>query len=166
MADALVQLNTNWRVADDPPQWALQCRDGNMREKASGWAGRKFVRNRDHLRRLGRGVVYRLAVAALLRSAGPALDLTTLAGELTSRGFDREQEQAADRFGLELIHAEYGHVAAAADFFGRRGRHEGRVDDLAIYLSTHPGSDSRASEILEEARRRGWAVEGTLVVLD
>ncbi len=49
MADALVQLNTNWRVSDDPPQWALQCRDGNMREKASGWAGRKFVRNRDHL---------------------------------------------------------------------------------------------------------------------
>ncbi len=49
MADALVQLNTNWRVADDPPQWALQCRDGNMREKASGWAGRKFIRDRDHL---------------------------------------------------------------------------------------------------------------------
>ena len=49
MAGALVQLNTNWRVADDPPQWALQCRDGNMREKASGWAGRKFVRDRDHL---------------------------------------------------------------------------------------------------------------------
>ena len=49
MADLLVQLNANWRVADDPPQWALQSRDGPKREKASGWAGRKFVRNRDHL---------------------------------------------------------------------------------------------------------------------
>ncbi len=49
MADALVQLNANWRVADDPPQWALQSRDGPQREKASGWAGRKFIRNRDHL---------------------------------------------------------------------------------------------------------------------
>ena len=51
MAEALVQLNANWRVADDPPQWALQCRDGPKREKASGWAGSKFIRNRDHLLR-------------------------------------------------------------------------------------------------------------------
>ncbi len=49
MVDALVQLNDTWRVADDPPQWALQSRDGEQREKASGWAGRKFIRNRDHL---------------------------------------------------------------------------------------------------------------------
>ena len=45
------QVNANWRVADDPPQWALQCPDGSQREKASGWAGRKFIRNRDHLLR-------------------------------------------------------------------------------------------------------------------
>ena len=51
MAEPLVQLNANWRVADDPPQWALQSRDGRQREKASGWAGRKFIRNRDHLLR-------------------------------------------------------------------------------------------------------------------
>ena len=51
MAEPLVQLNANWRVADDPPQWALQCPDGPKREKASGWAGRKFIRNRDHLLR-------------------------------------------------------------------------------------------------------------------
>ena len=42
-------LNDTWRVAEDPPQWALQSRDGKQREKASGWAGRKFIRNRDHL---------------------------------------------------------------------------------------------------------------------
>ena len=54
MTDSLVQLNAIWRVSDDPPQWALQCRDGSPREKASGWAGRKFIRNRDHLlKRIG-----------------------------------------------------------------------------------------------------------------
>ncbi len=51
MAGLLVQLNADWRVSDDPPQWALQCRDGHAREKASGWAGRKFIRDRDHLLR-------------------------------------------------------------------------------------------------------------------
>ena len=45
--------------------------------------------NRDHLRRLGRGVVYGLALATLVRSGGPALDLATLVGELTARGFER-----------------------------------------------------------------------------
>ena len=28
MADALVQLNANWRVADDPPQWTIEQRIG------------------------------------------------------------------------------------------------------------------------------------------
>ena len=49
MADPLVQLNASWRVADDPPQWALQYRKGNPRGRTSGWVGRKFIRNRDYL---------------------------------------------------------------------------------------------------------------------
>jgi len=50
----IILLNRNWRVADNAPQWALQYRDGNAREKASGWVGRKCIRDRDHLlRRIG-----------------------------------------------------------------------------------------------------------------
>ena len=48
MADALVQLNASWRVADDPPQWTIEQRKG------SGWRARKFIRDCDHLlRRIG-----------------------------------------------------------------------------------------------------------------
>ncbi len=55
MADALVQLNDLWRVADDPPQWVLEKR---MREpqpgKTSGWQARKYIRATDHLlKRIG-----------------------------------------------------------------------------------------------------------------
>ncbi len=54
MADPLVQLNANWRVSDDPPQWALEQRIGNPSAKDSGWRGRKFIRNTDHLlKRIG-----------------------------------------------------------------------------------------------------------------
>ena len=54
MADALVQLNDSWRVADDPPQWTLEQRTGNPSAKGSGWRARKFIRNRGHLlRRIG-----------------------------------------------------------------------------------------------------------------
>ena len=54
MADTLVQLNANWRVADDPPQWTLEQRIGNPSAKDSGWRARKFIRNTDHLlKRIG-----------------------------------------------------------------------------------------------------------------
>ncbi len=49
MAEPLVQLNTNWRVADDPPQWTVEQRIGNPSARDSGWRARKFIRNTDHL---------------------------------------------------------------------------------------------------------------------
>ena len=49
MAEPLVQLNASWRVADDPPQWSLQYRKGNPRGRTSGWVGRKYIRDREHL---------------------------------------------------------------------------------------------------------------------
>ncbi len=49
MAEPLVLLNDSWRVADDPPQWSLQYRKGNPRGRTSGWVGRKYIRDREHL---------------------------------------------------------------------------------------------------------------------
>ena len=51
MAELLIQLNANWRVADDPPQWTIEQRIGNPSARDSGWRARKFVRNTDHLLR-------------------------------------------------------------------------------------------------------------------
>ncbi len=54
MADVLMQLNANWRVADDPPQWTIEQRVSKPSGKDSGWRARKFIRGRDHLvRRIG-----------------------------------------------------------------------------------------------------------------
>ena len=54
MADVLIQLNANWRIADDPPQWTIQQRVSKPSGKDSGWRARKFIRGRDHLlRRIG-----------------------------------------------------------------------------------------------------------------
>ena len=47
----IAQLNTNWRVVDDPLQWMLQRRKGNPRKKNSGWQDRCFCRTRDGLLR-------------------------------------------------------------------------------------------------------------------
>jgi len=123
-------------------------------------------RGRDHLRGLGRGVALGLVFAALgVADAGAAGGFATLAGELTSRGFDREQESEADDFGLSLVHAEYGHVAGAGDFFRRLPQQETAVERLAGYLSTHPLSSERIDEMLELASARGWPLTGLLTPL-
>ena len=46
-----VQLNTKWRVTDDPLQWVLQRKRGNPRKKNSGWQDRSFCRTREGLLR-------------------------------------------------------------------------------------------------------------------
>ena len=54
MADVLIQLNSIWRIADDPPQWTIEQRVSKPSGKDSGWRARKFIRGRDHLlRRIG-----------------------------------------------------------------------------------------------------------------
>jgi hypothetical protein len=47
----LAQLNERWRVVDDPLQWRLQKKKGNLRDKNSGWDNRSFCRTKDDLLR-------------------------------------------------------------------------------------------------------------------
>ncbi len=42
----VAQLNGRWRVVDDPLQWVLQRRQGNARQKNTGWRCRSFCRTR------------------------------------------------------------------------------------------------------------------------
>ncbi len=118
-------------------------------------------RGRHHLRRLGRGAAWGLVLAVLGGSGDTVPNLASLIGGLTARGFDRGQERDADHFGLQLVQAEYGHVAAASDFLER-------LDEdsrLIAYLSTHPATGERIEELGDFARERGWALTGRPVPL-
>lgn len=115
--------------------------------------------HRDHLRRLGRGMLYGLALS-VIGIGGSVSDLSTLVGELTGRGFDREQERDADRFGLELMQAEYGHVGSSWHFFERLAGESPELETMVAYLSTHPPSAERVEELKDFARRQGWPLAG------
>jgi Zn-dependent protease with chaperone function len=118
--------------------------------------------NRDHLRGLGRGLAFSLVLAALgFSGSGSATQLAALAGQFTQRGFNREQESEADRFGLALVVAEYGHTAGASDLF----EHLAQPDDalgvvLSSYLSTHPVHADRIDDLDATARAAGWPLRG------
>ena len=117
---------------------------------------------RDHLRRLGRGLMFSWVVANFGGGVAPA----DLVEQLAARGFDRRQEAAADRFGLTLVEMEYGHVGGALDFFQRLpDATVGVAGDAAAYFSTHPVTRARIAELRAFARDRGWSLSGRLRAL-
>jgi Zn-dependent protease with chaperone function len=123
--------------------------------------------NRDHLRGLGRGLAFSLVVAAVGLSGGGGVgQLASMAGQFTQRGFDREQERQADRFGLKLIAAEYGHTAGATDLFEHLPTAESKMPKtLSSYLATHPLHEDRIDALREAARLAGWTSNGTRLEL-
>ena len=121
-------------------------------------------RARDHRRGLGRALAAQLVLGALGSSGELGSGLSTFAGALAQRGFDRRQEGQADAFGLSLVQAEYGHVAGANDFFARLARSQRDAPaarrKIARYLDTHPLSEDRVAALAAEAAAHGWATEG------
>ena len=102
MADALVQLNDSWRVADDPPQWVLEKRVRQPQPgKTSGWQARKYIRTTDHLlKRIGG-----FRVGSL-----PDFAHAAASGDLVQA--------------LRMLAPYAGAVHATVDTFDRKGRHK------------------------------------------
>jgi len=118
--------------------------------------------NRDHLRGLGRGIALSLMLAALgVGGGGSAVQLASFAGRFAQRDFDRDQEIEADRFGLALLAAEYGHVSGAEAFFEHLPE-PGRPLDGAFagYFSTHPVNADRIRALRAAASEMGWEPRG------
>lgn len=120
-------------------------------------------RNRDHLRALGRGIVF-----ALLFAVSTGNDISNVGinvTDLTLRSFNRKQELSADEFGLELVYTQYGHVDQAWRLFERWGDGDDALFDVLGYTSTHPQPDDRVGVLEEYARSRGWPVSGEVTTL-
>lgn len=117
---------------------------------------------RDHLQAIGRSLALWLGVGVLFGSVG-AETVPAIAADLASRGYDRGQERAADRFGLALVAEEYGHVAGAERFFARLPDAKARLGDrAAAWFATHPVSEKRITALHAHARNRGWSEQGSL----
>tara|TARA_Y100001970_G_scaffold262971_1_gene347885 strand:+ start:4774 stop:5637 length:864 start_codon:yes stop_codon:yes gene_type:complete len=119
--------------------------------------------NRDHLKALGRGILFDLALASIGMGPGSISGLFGNAGLLTSRSFNRRQERTADRFGLELMYEQYGTVAGSLDFFRHDLGATGMSETIADFAGTHPGSATRIEELIDFAGEKGWPLDGELL---
>ena len=120
-------------------------------------------RNRDHLRALGRGVVFGLLFA--VTTGGDISSVGINVADLTLRSFNRKQELSADEFGLELVYTQYGHVDQAWKLFERWDDGEDALFDVLGYTSTHPQPEDRIEVLEEYAKSRGWPVSGEVTSL-
>ena len=118
-------------------------------------------RNRDHIRMLGRSVILSFFFAALTANEGGA-SLGVSIADLTLREFSRDQESAADEFGLEVVYAEYGHVNESWRFFDRLIDDDRSISGLATYIATHPSAGDRIEDLKRRAQMRGWPLTGAV----
>lgn len=114
--------------------------------------------HRDHLRGLGRSLVFLIISAVLF---GPDSGVGTMLGSalnVTELSFSRKQETQADEFAVETLNCVYGHVSGATDFFEKipREQDSGR---FGHYFSTHPEKRRRIFHMLEFIRSNEFSLE-------
>jgi len=103
--------------------------------------------HRDHLTRLGRGLGLTFATMLIFGEDSSASRLVTNLFLVTESHYSRQQEAAADSWGLDLLVASYGHAGGATDFFRRVG--EKSDSHIPYLLASHPHPDDRVNELQE-----------------
>ncbi|MGD9018772.1 MAG: M48 family metallopeptidase [Desulfuromonadales bacterium] len=116
--------------------------------------------HRDHLRRLGRGLGLTVAAIVLFGEDSAVSNLASKFFLVGESHYSREQESAADRFGLELLVAGYGHAGGATDFFARVGKDAG--SRIPYLLASHPHPGDRVRELQGLIVAHGYRVDAVI----
>ena len=88
------------------------------------------------------------AIVSILSGGDPSM-LTNILKEIIGNSFDREQEEEADKFALQLLEKAGIHPKSLAVFFERMNKENLDYDKNLEILMTHPHNDKR----IEQARK-------------
>ncbi len=112
-------------------------------------------KHRDHLRGLGRGLVFAVVSTLIGGSDGAISGLVQKSVQVSESSFSRDQESAADSFALDVLNCTYGHVSGATDFF----RHMPKKQDpgaFGHYFSSHPENQRRITALVKLQRQKHY----------
>ncbi|MDY6804279.1 MAG: M48 family metallopeptidase [Cyanobacteriota bacterium] len=87
---------------------------------------------------------------------------------LSAMNYSREQEYAADVYGLSAAIARYGHGGNSLDFFERIAEIEDQMrlgNNVSEYFLTHPLTQKRIDILKQLAAENGWSMEGEITPL-
>ena len=115
--------------------------------------------HRDHLRSLGRGLGLTLLTTMIFGQDSAASNLVAKALLTFQTKYSREQETAADQFGVDLLARRYGHAGGATDFFIRINKDAG--EKLPYLLASHPHPQDRIDALDERIRKQHYPIANT-----
>lgn len=114
-------------------------------------------KHRDHLRRLGRGLVIWVVSLFLLGPDNDVGEFLFSALGVANRTHSREQESAADEYALEVMNCHYGHVGGSTKFFEHL-RDNNQMPEILKYYSTHPSDQKRIDDLNTLAIKKNFKV--------
>jgi len=114
--------------------------------------------HRDHLKRLGKGIVLGALSWVLFRNSSQPLLFSFISG-LDAR-YSQSQEEKADLWGLDLLYKRYGHVGGATDFFERL-LIKAKAKKFEYLLASHPYPGKRIKKIIQRAKEKGYPIYPT-----
>lgn len=100
-------------------------------------------KHRDHLRSFIRDGG---RVVALTLLFGQGVGIASEANRWMALDYSRDQERAADRYGLELVHRAFGHVRGAEKLFQKLQASES-LPAWAYMFATHPDTQERLQNL-------------------
>lgn len=120
------------------------------------------VKLRHPVKALGKGVVISLVLSTIMgQSSDSVASVITDTSMLTMLSFNRDQEQASDEEGINVLNAYYGHVQGASELFEiLEKEHDGKGIDVPQFLSSHPDTENRISYLNVLAQIQGWIKQG------
>lgn len=113
--------------------------------------------HRDHLRKLGRGLGLTALSLLLFGQESGVTDLVSHLFLTFDAGYSRQQESAADAFGLDLLVARYGHAGGGTDFFARMSK--GAGSKAAYLLASHPHPEGRILDLRARIEQAGYGAK-------
>jgi len=111
--------------------------------------------HRDHLRAMGRSVIFMALSALLLGSDSSVGNMLAQSVGVTEMGFSRAHETRADEFGVTAVNCLYGHMSGAVDFF-KKMKHDEDPARFGQYVASHPETAKRIQHLLDFGREKGF----------
>lgn len=118
--------------------------------------------NRDHLRGMGRSIVFTAVMATLSGAGSDLTKMVTPVSSFSQAQYSQHREAMADRQALAILQCHYGHVGGATEFFQSVAttlKNSGTKSSVSHYFSSHPEAASRISELKRLAVEQQMVVE-------
>jgi len=116
-------------------------------------------KNRDHLRGMGRALVF-TAIAAITTGANSSItQLLGHASTMSQAQYSQERESLADQQAMQALNCYYGHVGGAVDLFQAMKRNDKKRSNVfGHYFSSHPEGVQRINNLHQLAHDKKFIV--------